>query len=45
MNESVLIYNALCLSAPDIEALIEGRMIVAMPRKLLNTGKIRSLPP
>ncbi|MEH2004557.1 DUF1802 family protein [Nostoc sp.] len=45
MNESVLIYNALCLSAPDIEALIEGRMIVAMPRKLLNTGQKFALYP
>ncbi|MCC5629926.1 DUF1802 family protein [Nostoc sphaeroides CHAB 2801] len=45
MNESVLIYNALCLSAPDIEALIEGRMIAAMPRKLLNPGQKFALYP
>jgi hypothetical protein len=45
MNESVLIYNALCLSAPDIEALIEGRMIAVMPRKLLNPGQKFALYP
>ncbi|MDF5735527.1 MULTISPECIES: DUF1802 family protein [unclassified Nostoc] len=39
MSESILIYNALCLPAPDIEALIQGRMIAAMPRKLLNNGQ------
>ncbi len=45
MNESVLIYNALCLPAPDIEALIQGRMIAAIPRKLLNTGQKFALYP
>ncbi|NDJ23085.1 DUF1802 family protein [Nostoc sp. B(2019)] len=38
MRESVLIDNALCLPAPDIEALIQGRMIAAIPRKLINPG-------
>ncbi|MEH1793301.1 DUF1802 family protein [Nostoc sp.] len=45
MNESVLIYNALCLPAPDIEALIQGRIIAAMPRKLLNPGQKFALYP
>ncbi|MCC5662832.1 DUF1802 family protein [Nostoc sp. CHAB 5784] len=45
MNESILIYNALCLPAPDIEALIQGRMITVMPRKLLNTGQKFALYP
>ncbi|MBW4449624.1 MAG: DUF1802 family protein [Spirirestis rafaelensis WJT71-NPBG6] len=36
MSESVLIYNALCLPAPDVKALIQGRMIAAIPRKLIN---------
>lgn len=45
MSESILIYNALCLPAPDIEALIQGRMIAAMPRKLLNTGQKFALYP
>ncbi|MHC5725205.1 MAG: DUF1802 family protein [Nostoc sp.] len=45
MSESILIYNALCLPAPDIEALIQGRMIVAMPRKLLNNGQKFALYP
>ncbi|MEH1999643.1 MAG: DUF1802 family protein [Nostoc sp.] len=45
MSESILIYNALCLPAPDIEALIQGRMIAVMPRKLLNTGQKFALYP
>jgi hypothetical protein len=45
MSESILIYNALCLPAPDIEALIQGRMIAVMPRKLLNTGHKFALYP
>ncbi|QSJ19516.1 DUF1802 family protein [Nostoc sp. UHCC 0702] len=39
MKESVLINNALCLPAPEVEALIEGRMIVGMPRKLVHPGQ------
>ncbi|MEH2393670.1 MAG: DUF1802 family protein [Nostoc sp.] len=45
MSESILIYNALCLPAPDIEALIQGRIIAAMPRKLLNAGQKFALYP
>ncbi|MEH2407190.1 DUF1802 family protein [Nostoc sp.] len=45
MSESILIYNALCLPAPDIEALIQGRMIAAMPRTLLNNGQKFALYP
>ncbi|BAY44877.1 hypothetical protein SAMD00079811_24790 [Scytonema sp. HK-05] len=55
MSESVLIYNALCLPAPDVEALIQGRMIAATPRKFINPGQkfalypanvsVNSLPP
>lgn len=45
MSKSVKIYNALCLPAPDVEALIQGRMIAAMPRKLLNTGQKFALYP
>jgi hypothetical protein len=55
MSESALIYNALCLPAPDVEALIQGRVIAAMPRKWINPGQkfalypanvlINSLPP
>ncbi|MFK0730602.1 MAG: DUF1802 family protein [Gloeotrichia echinulata HAB0833] len=43
MNESFLIYNALCLPAPDVEALIQGRTIAAMPRKLINPGQTFAL--
>ncbi|WP_448267162.1 DUF1802 family protein [Nostoc sp. DSM 114159] len=45
MSELILIYNALCLPAADIEALIQGRIIVAMPRKLLNNGQRFALYP
>ncbi|WP_066424387.1 DUF1802 family protein [Anabaena sp. 4-3] len=45
MSESVKIYNALCLPAPDVEALIQGRMIAAMPRKLINSGQKFALYP
>ncbi|WP_427162313.1 DUF1802 family protein [Aliinostoc sp. HNIBRCY26] len=45
MSESVLIYNALCLPAPDIEALIQGRIIAAMPRKFINPGQSFALYP
>ncbi len=45
MSESVLIYNALCLPAPDVEALIQGRTIAAMPRKLINQGQKFALYP
>ena len=36
MSKSFLIYNALCLPAPDVEALIEGRIVAALPRKWIN---------
>jgi hypothetical protein len=45
MNNSVLIDTALCLPASDIEALIEGRMIVAMPRIFINPGRQFALYP
>ncbi len=38
MGESVLLQTALRLPAPDVEALIQGRMIAAMPRKFINPG-------
>ncbi|MEY2914875.1 MAG: hypothetical protein RLZZ184_4184 [Cyanobacteriota bacterium] len=45
MNKSVSIYNALCLPAPDIDALIQGRIIAAIPRKSLDSGKTFALYP
>ncbi len=45
MSESVLIYNALCLPSPDVEALIQGRIIAAMPRKFINQGQTFALYP
>jgi hypothetical protein len=45
MGESVLLDNALRLSAPDVEALIQGRVIVAMPRKFINPGAKFALYP
>ncbi|WP_242027396.1 DUF1802 family protein [Sphaerospermopsis sp. FACHB-1094] len=45
MNKSISIYNALCLPAPDVEALIQGQIITALPQKLLNLGQIFALYP
>ncbi len=45
MSESTLIYNALCLPFPDVEGLIQGRMIAAMPRKFINPGQTFALYP
>lgn len=41
----MLIDIALRLPAPDIEALIQGRMIAAMPRMFLNPGRTFALYP
>ena len=40
-----MLQTALALPAPDIEALIEGRMIAAMPRMFLNPGRTFALYP
>ena len=45
MSASVGIYNALRLPAADVEALILGRLIVAMPRKFINPGQKFALYP
>jgi hypothetical protein len=45
MSKSVLIENALPLPAPDIEALIKGQTIAAIPRKLLDRGERFALYP
>jgi hypothetical protein len=45
MGESVLLDNALRLSAPDVEALIQGRVIAAIPRKFINPGGTFALYP
>ncbi|MBD0390429.1 MAG: DUF1802 family protein, partial [Nostoc sp. C3-bin3] len=39
MSESVMLDTALRLPAPDVEALIEGRMIAAIPRMFLDPGR------
>lgn len=45
MNNFVSIATALCLPAPDIEALLQGRMVVAMPRTFINPGQQFALYP
>jgi hypothetical protein len=45
MSELVPIFNALRLPASDIEALIQGRTIAAMPQTFLNPGKQFGLYP
>ena len=45
MNKSILIDTALRLPTPDIEALIQGRVIAAMPRIFINPGRQFALYP
>ncbi|NJL67977.1 MAG: DUF1802 family protein [Microcoleus sp. SM1_3_4] len=45
MNQSILLQTALALPNPDIEALIQGRTIAAMPRMFLNPGRTFALYP
>ncbi|MCW6049564.1 DUF1802 family protein [Lyngbya sp. CCAP 1446/10] len=45
MSKSILLQTALALPNPDIEALIQGRMIAAMPRMFLNPGRTFALYP
>src|SRR4028119_193218 len=45
MSKSILLQTALALPVPDIEALIQGRMIAAMPRMFLNPGRTFALYP
>ncbi|MEG4914425.1 DUF1802 family protein [Microcoleus sp. B7-D4] len=45
MNQSILLQTALALPVPHIEALIQGRMIAAMPRMFLNPGRTFALYP
>ena len=45
MSQQVSIPTALRLPAPDIEALIQGRMIAAMPRIFVNPGRQFALYP
>jgi len=45
MGKSILLDNALCLPAPDIKALVQGRVIAAMPRKFINPGSKFALYP
>ena len=39
MNNSVVINTALCLPAPEIEALLQGREIVAIPKQFIAPGR------
>ncbi|MBW4601276.1 MAG: DUF1802 family protein [Calothrix sp. FI2-JRJ7] len=45
MSSSIMINTALCLPTPDIEALIQGRLIVALPRMFLRPGQTFALYP
>ncbi|MBW4634410.1 MAG: DUF1802 family protein [Iphinoe sp. HA4291-MV1] len=45
MNHSVVINTALCLPVPDIEALLQGRMIAAISNKFLTQGREFALCP
>jgi hypothetical protein len=45
MNQSFLLPTALCLPVPDIEALIQGQTIAALPRMFIRPGQRFSLYP
>ncbi len=45
MNYSVFVDTALQLPAPDVEALIVGRMIAAIPRTFIDPGRSLALYP
>jgi hypothetical protein len=45
MSKSILLQTALALPHPDIEALIQGRTIAAMPRMFLTRGRTFALYP
>lgn len=45
MSSSIVINTALRLPAPDIEALLQGRMIVAMSQTFINPGRQFALYP
>jgi hypothetical protein len=45
MNQSFSLPTALCLPVPDIEALIQGRTIVASPKMFIRPGQKFSLYP
>jgi len=45
MSKLVLIENALPLPAPDVEALIQGRMIAAIPQRSIDRGRQFALYP
>lgn len=45
MSNSILIDSALRLPAPDIEALVQGRVVSAIPRTFINPGRRFALYP
>jgi hypothetical protein len=45
MDKSVLLRTALCLPAPDVEALMQGRMIAAIPHQSIRPGQQFALYP
>ncbi|MBN3896168.1 MAG: DUF1802 family protein [Nostoc sp. NOS(2021)] len=45
MNQPFSILTALCLPVPDIEALIQGRTIAALPRMFIHPGRRFALYP
>lgn len=45
MNQQFSITTALCLSVPDIEALIQGRTIAALPKMFIHPGRRFALYP
>ncbi|MCC5657589.1 DUF1802 family protein [Nostoc sp. XA010] len=45
MSNLILLNTALCLPSPDVEALLQGRIIIALPRTFIHPGRSFALYP
>ncbi|WP_445635699.1 DUF1802 domain-containing protein [Nostoc sp. DSM 114161] len=45
MSNLILLNTALCLPAPDVEALLQGRIIIALPQTFIHPGRSFALYP
>ncbi|MDZ8068021.1 MAG: DUF1802 family protein [Nostoc sp. DedQUE08] len=45
MSNLILLNTALCLPSPDVEGLLQGRIIIALPRTFIHPGRSFALYP
>ncbi|HYX18032.1 MAG TPA: DUF1802 family protein [Nostoc sp.] len=45
MSNLILLNTALCLPSPDVEGLLQGRIIIALPRTFIHPGRSFALCP